>query len=497
MTTTMDDEQLESPALYRAILKSESHRIIGMLVILSALVIYTVLRGLRVEGFNLLWVQTGVLIIMIAHEVLVYRAVNRSLNNGKDVPTSTWAVNVVLESQIPTIALFLLLASDWMTPYQVLVAPAVLVYFVIIILSTLRISPSMTFLTGTMSALGYLFAVFYIEDKFQVSRAGLGAFPITLYPVYASLIFIAGVAAAVVAAKVRGYVSTALREAELQHAVDQMNHDLEIAKSIQQKLLPAQALKLDNYEIAGWNQPADQTGGDYFDWQTLQDGRIAISLADASGHGLGPALLSTSCRAYSRASLLAGADKNGLLDRLNRLLAEDLSSNRFVTFVIVFLDPVTSHVKVLSAGHGPILLYRYKTNSMESFEAQGIPLGMISGVPYSRATEANLEAGDMMVLITDGFYEWEDRNEEQFGLERLENTIREARDSTAEEVISKLRTAVERFCGGTEQKDDLTAVVLKRIKNAGNAVLEGSPALHDQEPSQGKETAQDERPYLH
>ena len=65
---------------------------------------------------------------------------------------------------------------------------------------------------------------------------------------------------------------------------------------------------------------------------------------------------------------------------------------------------------------------------MESFEAQGIPLGMISGVPYSRATEANLEAGDMMVLITDGFYEWEDRNEEQFGLERLENTIREARD---------------------------------------------------------------------
>ena len=207
----MDDEQLESPALYRAILKSESHRIIGMLVILSALVIYTILRGLRVEGFNVLWVQTGVLIIMIAHEVLVYRAVKRTLNNGKDVPTSTWAVNVVLESQIPTIALFLLLASDWMTPYQVLVAPAVLVYFVFIILSTLRISPSMTFLTGTMSALGYLFAVFYIEDKFQGSRAGLGAFPITLYPVYASLIFIAGVVAAVVAAKVRSYVSTALR----------------------------------------------------------------------------------------------------------------------------------------------------------------------------------------------------------------------------------------------------------------------------------------------
>jgi hypothetical protein len=103
----------------------------------------------------------------------------------------------------------------------------------------------------------------------------------------------------------------------------------------------------------------------------------------------------------------------------------------------------------------------------------------------------------MLVLITDGFYEWEDRNEEQFGLERLENTIREARDSTAEEVISKLRTAVEKFCGGTEQKDDLTAVVLKRIKNVGNAVLEGSPAFQDQETSRGKDAAQDEKPHSH
>jgi len=119
-------------------------------------------------------------------------------------------------------------------------------------------------------------------------------------------------------------------------------------------------------------------------------------------------------------------------------------------------------VKVLSAGHGPILLYRHKTGRIESFEAQGIPLGMISGVPYSHATEAQLEPGDMMVLITDGLYEWENRNEEQFGIERLENAIRQARDRGAEEVIAKLRASVEKFCGGTEQKDDLTAVVIKR-----------------------------------
>jgi serine phosphatase RsbU (regulator of sigma subunit) len=160
--------------------------------------------------------------------------------------------------------------------------------------------------------------------------------------------------------------------------------------------------------------------------------------------------------------LLAGADKNGLLDRLNSLLADDLSTNRFVTFAALFLDPTTARVKVLSAGHGPMLWYRHRPNKIDSLEAHGIPLGMIAGVPYSQATEVSLEPGDMMALITDGFYEWENRDGEQFGLQRLENTLRDSKNCTAAEVIERLRTSVEEFCGGTEQQDDLTAVVLKR-----------------------------------
>ncbi|HEY5838595.1 MAG TPA: PP2C family protein-serine/threonine phosphatase [Pyrinomonadaceae bacterium] len=458
----MNTEHLDSPAFYRAILKSEGHRIIGLFAVLAALAFYTILRGLRVEGFHLLWVQTAALVMISAHEFLVLRAIRRALRGGKDVPPATWFVNVILESQIPTIALFLLLLSQWMTPYQVLVAPAMLVYFLFIILSILRLSPGMTLVSGTMSALSYLFVVFYVEAKFHGSRVEAGGFPVQLYIVYAGLIFLAGILAAAVAAKVRSYVATALHEAELQHELAQVTHDLEIAKSIQQGLLPSQTLKLDYFEIAGWNQPADQTGGDYFDWQLLPDGRVAVSLADATGHGIGPALVSTSCRAYSRASLLAGADKNGLLDRLNSLLAADLSANRFVTFAVLFLDPADSSVKVLSAGHGPMLVYRHSTNQIESLEAHGIPLGMIAGVPYSNATNISLESGDLMAVITDGFYEWENRDGEQFGLQRLEDTIRDSRDCTAEEVIGRLRSSVEKFCGGTEQQDDLTAVVLRR-----------------------------------
>jgi serine phosphatase RsbU (regulator of sigma subunit) len=466
--TSMSAEHIESHSFYRATLNSERYRIAGLLGVLGALMVYTIARGIMVGGFRLLWVQTIVLALVIAHEALVLRAVKQALQDDKNVPAATWAVSVLVESQLPTLALFLLLASQWMTPYQVLVAPAVLVYFLFIILSTLRLSPSRTVLTGLMSTLGYLFAVFYIERKFQDSRLALGAFPLSIYLIYGSLILIGGILAAVVGGQIRRHVAAALREADLQGKLDQVKHDLDIARSIQQGLLPTNAPRLEDFEIAGWHQPADQTGGDYFDWQVLPDGRIAISLGDATGHGIGPALISASCRAYARASFVAGEEKDGLLDRLNGLLADDLPANRFVTFAVIFLEPVSSQVKVLSAGHGPILWYRYAADQFENLEAQGIPLGMIAGVKYSQANQRRLAPGDMLVLVTDGFYEWEDPNGEQFGLSRLETVIRESSDDSAEGMIKQLRAAVESFSKGTEQKDDLTAVVLKRNADLSN-----------------------------
>jgi serine phosphatase RsbU (regulator of sigma subunit) len=457
----MSTEQIKSPAYYRAILNSEWYRIVGLLGLLSVLMVYTILRGIIVDGFHLLWIQTAALAVVIAQEFVVLRVVEWALRHERDVPGTIWAINVTVESQLPTVTLFLLLASQWMTPYQVLVAPAALVYLLFIILSTLRLSPGLTIFTGLLSTLGYLSVVFYIESRFQHLRDQLGAFPLKFYGVYASLILIAGIVGAVVAGRIQKYVAAALREAELQNKLDKVKHDLDIARSIQQDLLPSQTPKLDGFDIAGWNQPADQTGGDYFDWQSLPDGHLAISLGDATGHGIGPALVSSSCRAYARASFVVD-EHNQVLERLNGLLAEDLSANRFVTFAVVFLDPKKSEVEILSAGHGPILWYKRASDELENLEAQGIPLGMISGVTYDKAVRRCLAAGDMIVLVTDGFYEWENPEGEDFGLSRLENTIREARDCPAEDVIARLRLSVESFCRGTEQKDDLTAVVLKR-----------------------------------
>jgi serine phosphatase RsbU (regulator of sigma subunit) len=458
----MSNNAIKSEAFQRAALKSEAYRVTGLLILLSALLAFAIVRGLSTEQYLLLALQTLVLAVIIVHEGIMLFSVLRTLRDGTLVQPSRWVFNVVIESQIPTIGLFLLLASNWQTPYQVMFAPVVLIYFLLIILSTLRLSPSLTLLSGLLSAVGYLFTFLYTELRFQGSAAILVALPKAVYVAYAGLIFCAGIIGAFVASRIRTHVTAALREADLEKEIAQINHDLEIARSIQQGLLPEKDLGLEQFDIAGWNKPADQTGGDYFDWQALPDGTVAISLADATGHGIGPALVGASCRAYARASFLTAGARNGVLENLNGLLATDLSANRFVTFAVIFLNPKNGAVRVLSAGHGPILWYKHKGKEIENLEAQGIPLGMIAGAKYSQGIEGQLDQGDILALVTDGFYEWTNPEGEEFGLTRLEDTIRESHHLSAEKIIEKLRSAVGAFCRGTKQQDDLTAVILKR-----------------------------------
>lgn len=461
-STKSQNYDLNSRAFERAALKSESYRVVALLCVLAAIAVYAMVRGVATKNYVLLASQIVLLALVIAHESVMLYAIKKALRDDETVMPELWAFNLFIESQLPTLALFVLLLAQWMAPYQVLVAPPIAIYFLFITLSTLRLRPGLTLMTGLLSALGYLFLSFYVQLRFSESTPFADRFHFPVYLVYAGSILGAGIIAAVVARQLRGYVRAALREAELQSELERINHDLDIARSIQRGLLPATPPQLDNFEVAGWNQPADETGGDYFDWQRLPDGQLAISVGDATGHGIGPALVSALCRAYARASFLANHEHHQILERLNSLLANDLADNRFVTFAVMFLNPISSEIKVLSAGHGPILWYRRSANKLENFEAQGIPLGMISGMGYEDARIQCLKTGDMIVLVTDGFYEWRNPDGEEFGLDRLKETIRQARDCSAEEVIARLHREVKHFARGTRQEDDLTAVVLKR-----------------------------------
>jgi serine phosphatase RsbU (regulator of sigma subunit) len=459
----MSEQRIKSEAFRQAALKSESYRVLGLLFVLGALLIYTIARGYALGLWRLLAAETLLLLLAIAYEAYLLKLVKKAIREKGEVGFATFIVNLLVETQIPTLALFIMIRNQTLSPYLLLVAPVMLVYFFFIILSTLRLSPTLSILTGLLSAAGYLAVVFYTFAIYPATPQNAPVFSMKIYFVYAGLIAVGGGVAAFVAGQLRSHVAAALREAELQGELERVNHDLDVARSIQQSLLPEKPPGMEKFDVAGWNQPADQTGGDFYDWLELPDGRFAISLADATGHGIGPALISTACRAYARASFLAGgAQDNGLLDNLNQLLSEDLESNRFLTYAVIFLNPETSNVRVLSAGHGPILWYKRASDRIETIEAQGIPLGMIASIRYEHGVEAGFGEGDILALITDGFFEWENPSGEEFGVQRLEKVLHASRDLSAEEIVGKLRAAVADFCQGTKQMDDLTAVILKR-----------------------------------
>ena len=118
---------------------------------------------------------------------------------------------------------------------------------------------------------------------------------------------------------------------------------------------------------------------------------------------------------------------------------------------------------MLSAGHGPMLVYTAADEQVRNFTAHDIPFGIAPGVRYGPPDEIVLSSGDVLVLMTDGFFEWANPEGELYGTRRLEKIVRESSSLSAEEIISKMYSAVTDFARGTEQQDDLTAVVLKRL----------------------------------
>ena len=460
----MSLDEIRSPAFQRAALESERLRIRVLIGALTALLVWVLGRaawlGTEAERQVLLQVLWGAL-VFLAYEAVRLVVVSRWLRTGWEAPGWLWAVNLAVETAFPTWILILLTKSAFWGPYRALVAPAMLLFFLFIILSTLRLNPWLCVLTGLVSAVGYGAVVAYTWAWFPTPPQDSGAFPISIYASYGLFFLVGGFAAGGVAHRIRIHVLAALREAEVRRQMDQIKKDLRVARTIQEGMLPKQSPDLPGYDIAGWSQPAEETGGDYYDWQSLPDGRLAISLADVTGHGIGPALVTAACRAYSRASFPSGGGLGALMNRINALLSEDLPANRFVTFAICILDPQTSRLELLSAGHGPILIYKASEDRLYDFPAQGIPFGISSSFDYGEALETGLSPGDFVVLLTDGFHEWAGSDDEQFGLDRVRHTVRAAKDLPAQELIAKLYAQAQEFSRGTVQQDDLTAVVIK------------------------------------
>src|SRR5436190_13849226 len=270
-----------------------------------------------------------------------------------------------------------------------------------------------------------------------------------------------------VRAHVREAADEAIAHEQSERRVFTMQHDLNVAREIQLGLLPTTAPKLHGFDITGMNRPADQTGGDYYDWQTLPDGKLAVVLADVSGHGIGPALVMAVCRAYARATVSTSPEPAALLTRLNELLHGDLPADRFITFVLAVLDE-DGGAQLISAGHGPTLLYRAADEQVIQFGGDGMPLGVSPVEEYGPTTSLVLDDGDVLVMLTDGFFEWTrpGADREPFGIPRLQAALRESASTDAATILKRIDHTVRAFCDGSPQSDDMTAIVIKRTAPA-------------------------------
>lgn len=248
-----------------------------------------------------------------------------------------------------------------------------------------------------------------------------------------------------------------------------MERDLEAARVIQEGVLPRLLPIPAGYDVAGFSRPAEQTGGDIYDvirMGTPASSPIALLLADASGHGIGPALSVVQVRAMLRMGLRLGATLMDLVRQIDAQLLQDLGDDQFVTAFVGCLDPVAHDLTYHAAGQGPLLHYHAADERAEWRGASALPLGIAEVTDMPSALKMYLEPGDVVALITDGVFECANPDGETFGEDRVVELVAQNRTLDARSMIDALVRAVDAFTEGSAQADDLTAIIVRRHQAA-------------------------------
>lgn len=247
-----------------------------------------------------------------------------------------------------------------------------------------------------------------------------------------------------------------VRLLEDQMEKQRLEADLSLAAEVQRSLLPRAAPILAGYDVAGVHRPCRGVGGDYYDYD-LDGGRLLLALGDVAGKGMSAALLMTVLRAAVRDGW-SRSSPGETVARLNRIMCANAAGNRYVTFVLARLETGTGRLTYVNAGHNPPLLVR-ADGTLETLVAGGTVLGLFEEAAFEEGT-AQMEAGDTLLLYSDGISETCDDAGQEFGESRLAALARGPRGAslTVERVLADL----ERFSGGAKAEDDRTLVVVQR-----------------------------------
>ena len=237
---------------------------------------------------------------------------------------------------------------------------------------------------------------------------------------------------------------------------------LELGRRIQTGFLPKELPTIAGYELAAWWEPAEGVGGDYYDVLPLSDGRIALVIADVSGHGIGPSLLMASVRAMLQILAQTESDPTRIMSLLSQAVCKDFEFGRFVTLLFAVLDPTRHELTWVNAGHGPTLLLDRRHGRCEMLETTTFPLGLGDCQDFPTAGPVTIAPGDLLLLATDGAVELQDAQGIMYGRRRLEEVFLAHQDQPAGLVRDALRDSVRAVQPSVAPPDDITMLLLER-----------------------------------
>jgi sigma-B regulation protein RsbU (phosphoserine phosphatase) len=241
-----------------------------------------------------------------------------------------------------------------------------------------------------------------------------------------------------------------------------LEDELLIAREIQKGLLPSRLPEIPYFQIAATNISSKQVGGDYYDAISLGNSRYVIAIGDVSGKGTPASLLMANIQASIRALVPFDISMSELTKRVNDLMYENTSSDRFVTFFWGLLDAEKKGLTYVNAGHNHPYLVR-SDGRMERLEKGGMILGIMSTlIPYEEET-VYFNSGDSLVLFTDGVSEAMNKSAEEYGERRLENVLQNTRGRSAQEILDAIHQDVKEHTSDFPQSDDITLLVLRAL----------------------------------
>ncbi len=247
---------------------------------------------------------------------------------------------------------------------------------------------------------------------------------------------------------------------EIEQAKQVMARDLEQAADIQRRFLPSTAPVVPGLDLAGHNAPCRTVGGDYYEFFTYPNGRVAMVLGDVSGKGMPASLLMMGLQARVQVMIDEPDNLGEVMTRLNRVTAANCPDNKFISFFSCVIDPATGELTYANGGHNPPLIVR-ADGSYERLEGGGPVLGILPSVKYEQYT-CRLEKGDLLAIYSDGVTEAATPNDEEFEIEHLAAVLANRRNETARTIVASVNEALTEWTVGAPPADDITLIVARR-----------------------------------